>query len=35
MSDPQLHIRPRAAVQNDHQMTIRSSTRRGPKRSPR
>ena len=35
MSDPQLHIRPRAAVQTDHQMTIRSSTRRGPKRSPR
>ena len=33
-SDAGFHTQPVAAVKNDHQMTIRMSTRRGPMRSP-
>jgi hypothetical protein len=32
-SEGKLHTQPVAAVKNDHQTTIRVSTRRGPKRS--
>ena len=34
MSDEGLHTQPVAAVKNDHQMTIRMRTRRGPILSP-
>ena len=34
MSDGAMHAQPVAAVKNDHQITIRISTRRGPIRSP-
>src|SRR5579872_5081708 len=34
-SDAKFHVRPVSAVNEDHQMTIRIKTRRGPIQSPR